>query len=116
MIFCDLGVNPTPWGYSVYEEIQAKLQSTRHPRRQIAAIGDADSDAKKQALFEQVRSGAVRVLLGSTQKMGTGANVQRRLVLFIILMPRGSQPRSSSGKAASFAREMRTRRSPSSDT
>ena len=50
------------------------------PREQIAAIGDADSDAKKQALFERVRNGAVRVLIGSTQKMGTGTNVQKRLV------------------------------------
>src|SRR6185436_13746805 len=49
------------------------------PRSQIAAVGDADSDAKKQSLFEKVRSGTVRVLLGSTQKMGTGTNVQKRL-------------------------------------
>ena len=47
---------------------------------QIAAIGDAESDAKKQALFEKVRQGSVRVLIGSTQKMGTGTNVQKRLV------------------------------------
>src|SRR5207248_3134544 len=50
------------------------------PREQIAAIGDAESDAKKQALFEKVRNGSVRVLIGSTQKMGTGTNVQKRLV------------------------------------
>ena len=43
-------------------------------------IGDADSDARKQSLFERVRAGSVRVLIGSTQKMGTGTNVQRRLV------------------------------------
>src|SRR5206468_2539434 len=49
------------------------------PRWQIAAVGEADSDAKKQALFERVRQGTVRVLIGSTAKMGTGANVQRRL-------------------------------------
>src|SRR5205085_12207654 len=46
----------------------------------IAAVGDADSDAKKQALFEKVRNGTVRVLIGSTQKMGSGTNVQKRLV------------------------------------
>ena len=80
MIFCDMGVNPTPWGYSVYEEVTAKLASRGIPREQIAAVGDADSDAKKQALFERVRSGSVRVLIGSTQKMGTGTNVQKRLV------------------------------------
>ena len=80
MTFCDMGVNPTPWGYSAYEEIVDKLVLRGIPRAQIAAIGDADSDAKKQSLFERVRSGAVRVLLGSTQKMGTGTNVQKRLV------------------------------------
>jgi hypothetical protein len=55
------------------------LVSRGIPRQEIAAIGDADSDAKKQALFEKVRAGSVRVLLGSTQKMGTGTNVQKRL-------------------------------------
>jgi hypothetical protein len=80
MVFCDLGVNPTPWGYSVYDEVIDKLVASGIPREQIAAIGDADSDAKKQSLFERVRSGAVRVLIGSTQKMGTGTNVQKRLV------------------------------------
>jgi N12 class adenine-specific DNA methylase len=80
MIFCDMGVHPTEWGYSVYEEITRKLVTQGVPRERIAAIGDADSDAKKQALFEKVRNGAVRVLIGSTQKMGTGTNVQRRLV------------------------------------
>ena len=80
MIFCDMGVNPTPWGYSAYDEIIEKLGTRGIPRAQIAAIGDADSDAKKQALFEKVRNGQVRVLLGSTQKMGMGTNVQKRLV------------------------------------
>src|SRR5262249_55663777 len=56
------------------------LASRGIPREQIAAVGDADSDAKKQALFERVRSGQVRVLIGSTQKMGTGTNVQKRIV------------------------------------
>ena len=80
MIFCDLGVNPTTWGYSVYEEVITKLVAHGIPRQQIAAMGEADSDAKKQALFEKVRNGTVRVLIGSTQKMGTGTNVQKRLV------------------------------------
>ena len=80
MIFCDMGVNPTPWGFSAYDEIIEKLVARGIPRQQIAAIGDADSDAKKQALFDKVRSGQVRVLIGSTQKMGTGTNVQKRLV------------------------------------
>jgi N12 class adenine-specific DNA methylase/predicted RNA methylase len=80
LIFCDMGVHPTPWGYSAYDEIAGKLVARGVPRAQIAAVGEADSDAKKQALFEKVRQGAVRVLLGSTQKMGTGTNVQKRLV------------------------------------
>jgi hypothetical protein len=80
MVFCDIGVHPTPWGYSAYDDIITKLVGCGIPREQIAAVGDADSDAKKQALFEKVRSGQVRVLLGSTQKMGTGTNVQKRLV------------------------------------
>lgn len=63
-----------------YEDVIEKLVAHGVPRGQIAAIGDADSDAKKQALFEKVRSGSVRVLIGSTQKMGTGTNVQQRLV------------------------------------
>ena len=79
MIFCDMGVNPTPWGYSVYGEIIGKLAAQGIPRDQIAAVGDADSDAKKQALFDRVRAGSVRVLIGSTAKMGTGTNVQKRL-------------------------------------
>ena len=80
MIFADMGVNPTPWGYSPYQDISEKLVGRGIPRDQIAAIGDAESDAKKQALFEKVRQGSVRVLIGSTQKMGTGTNVQKRLV------------------------------------
>ncbi len=80
MVFCDMGVNPTPWGYSAYDEVIGKLVDRGIPRSQIAAIGDADSDAKKRALFDQVRSGQVRILLGSTHKMGTGTNVQKRLV------------------------------------
>lgn len=79
MIFADMGVNPTHWGYSPYDEIVRKLTERGIPREQIAAIGDAESDAKKQALFEKVRTGSVRVLIGSTQKMGTGTNVQKRL-------------------------------------
>jgi N12 class adenine-specific DNA methylase len=80
MIFADMGVNPTQWGYSVYDDVIQKLIAHGVPREQIASVGDAESDAKKQALFEKVRQGSVRVLIGSTQKMGTGTNVQKRLV------------------------------------
>ena len=80
LIFCDMGVHPTSWGYSAYEEITRKLITRGIPKEQVAAVGDADSDAKKQALFDKVRSGQVRVLIGSTAKMGAGTNVQKRLV------------------------------------
>jgi hypothetical protein len=80
MIFCDMGVHPTQWGYSAYDDVIRKLLASGIPREQIAAVGDAESDVKKQALFEKVRQGSVRVLIGSTQKMGTGTNVQKRLV------------------------------------
>jgi hypothetical protein len=78
MIFCGMGVHPNP--FSVYDEIASKLADHGIPASQIAIIGDADTDAKKQALFEKVRQGTVRVLIGSTAKMGTGTNVQKRLV------------------------------------
>src|SRR4051794_2452872 len=78
MIFCDMGVNANP--FSAYDEIVEKLVDHSIPRGQIAIMGDADTDAKKQAMFEKVRQGTVRVLIGSTLKMGTGTNVQKRLV------------------------------------
>ena len=80
LIFSDMGVNPTVWGFSVYQEIIDKLVKAGILRQDIATIGDADTDAKKQVLFEKVRAGSIRVFLGSTQKMGTGTNVQKRLV------------------------------------
>ena len=80
LIFADMGVNPTPWGYSPYDDIIKKLMAHGIPAEQIATMGEAESDTKKQALFEKVRQGSVRVLIGSTQKMGTGTNVQKRLV------------------------------------
>jgi N12 class adenine-specific DNA methylase len=80
LVFCDLGVHETASGYSVYDDVVEKLRAGGLPAAEIAAIGDADSDGKKQALFERVRSGHVRVLLGSTQKMGMGTNVQKRLI------------------------------------
>ncbi|WP_437193946.1 DEAD/DEAH box helicase family protein [Planctomicrobium sp. SH527] len=80
LIFSDFGVNPNDWGYSPYSQVLKKLAERGIPSSEIASIGEAESDAKKQALFEKVRNGTVRVLIGSTQKMGTGTNVQKRLV------------------------------------
>ena len=80
IIFSDFGVHPTPWGFSAYDDITRKLVAAGIPPEQVVCVGEADSDVKKQALFEKVRGGAVRVLLGSTAKLGTGSNVQRRLI------------------------------------
>ena len=65
---------------SLYEDIRTKLIQSGVPEEEIAFIHDADTEAKKKDLFAKVRTGQVRVLLGSTQKMGAGTNVQDRLV------------------------------------
>ena len=78
LIFCDLS---TPGkGFNIYDDIKTKLISRGVPAEKIAFIHDANTDEKKKALFSRVRSGNVRVLLGSTAKMGAGTNVQDRLV------------------------------------
>ena len=78
LIFCDLS---TPGkGFNIYDDIKTKLISRGVPAEEIAFIHDANTDEKKKALFAKVRSGNVRVLLGSTAKMGAGTNVQDRLV------------------------------------
>ena len=78
LIFCDLS---TPGkGFNVYDDIKKKLSDRGVPESEIAFIHTADTEAKKKELFAKVRSGNVRVLLGSTAKMGAGTNVQDRLV------------------------------------
>ena len=78
LIFCDLS---TPGkDFNIYDDIKTKLISRGVPESEIAFIHDANTDEKKKALFSRVRSGNVRVLLGSTAKMGAGTNVQDRLV------------------------------------
>ena len=78
LIFCDLS---TPGkGFNIYDDIKKKLADRGVPESEIAFIHDANTDEKKKALFSRVRSGNVRVLLGSTAKMGAGTNVQDRLV------------------------------------
>ena len=78
ILFCDLS---TPGkGLSVYEDIRSKLVARGVPENEIAFIYDANTDEKKKALFAKVRSGQVRVLMGSTAKMGAGTNVQDRLI------------------------------------
>ncbi len=79
LVFCDLST-PKDRGFSVYRDMADKLQARGIPESEIAFIQDYDSDASKLALFKEVRSGKVRVLFGSTQKMGSGTNVQERLI------------------------------------
>jgi hypothetical protein len=78
LVFSDLGT-PGAQGFSVYEEVRRLLLERGIPANQIAFVQDHEGDAAKAKLFRKVREGAVRVLLGSTQKMGTGTNVQKRL-------------------------------------
>ncbi len=81
MVFCDLSTPKAEGrGFSVYDDVKAKLVKLGVPRGEIACIQDHDSDAAKLALFKDVRAGKVRVLMGSTQKMGSGTNVQTLLV------------------------------------
>lgn len=79
MIFSDSGT-PKPTGFNVYDEIKQQLIERGVPAEEIAFIHDAKTDLQKDTLFEKVRSGEVRVLLGSTQKVGTGTNVQHKLI------------------------------------
>ena len=79
LIFCDLST-PRKDGYDVYHDIKEKLMKKGVPETEIRFIHEADTEAKKAELFSHVREGAVRVLIGSTQKMGAGTNVQQRLI------------------------------------
>ncbi len=79
LVFCDLST-PRDRGFSVYRDMADKLQAQGIPAAQIAFIQEYDSDAAKLALFRAVRAGKIRVLFGSTQKMGSGTNVQERLI------------------------------------
>lgn len=80
LLFCDLSTPKNDGSFNVYENIKAKLLAAGVPENEIEFIHNADTEAKKAALFSKVRSGDVRILLGSTQKMGAGTNVQDRLV------------------------------------
>ena len=80
LLFCDLSTPKDDGNFNVYEDIRKKLIAAGVPENEIEFIHNADTEAKKAALFSKVRSGDVRVLLGSTAKMGAGTNVQQRLV------------------------------------
>ncbi|MCI0535538.1 MAG: N-6 DNA methylase [Verrucomicrobiales bacterium] len=80
LVFCDLSTPTDGKGFSVYEDIRNKLIARGVPSEETVFIQDAQTDAAKHALFRDVRAGKIRILLGSTQKMGSGTNVQERLI------------------------------------
>ena len=80
LLFCDLSTPKNDGNFNVYDDIRKKLVAAGVPENEIEFIHNADTETKKAALFSKVRSGDVRVLLGSTAKMGAGTNVQSRLV------------------------------------
>lgn len=80
LIFCDFSTPKNDGTFNVYDDIRTKLLAAGVPSEEVAFIHNADTEAKKKDLFAKVRTGQVRVLLGSTQKMGAGTNVQDKLV------------------------------------
>lgn len=78
IVFCDSGT-PKPGQFNVYDEMKSRLLEMGVPECEIAFVHDAKTDVQREALFEKVREGDVRILLGSTQKLGMGTNVQDRL-------------------------------------
>ena len=80
MIFCDLSTPKDDGTFSVYDDIRAKLLELGVPENEIAFIHNAKSEVQKKDLFGKVRSGQVRILLGSTQRMGAGTNCQQKLI------------------------------------
>ena len=80
LVFCDFSTPKNDGTFNVYDDIKSKLLAAGVPSEEVAFIHNADTEAKKKELFAKVRTGQVRVLLGSTQKMGAGTNVQDKLV------------------------------------
>ena len=80
LVFCDLSTPKGDGSFNVYDDLKQKLMASGVPEDEIAYIHDANTEARKKELFAKVRSGQVRILMGSTQKMGAGTNVQDRLV------------------------------------
>ena len=80
LVFCDLSTPKTDGTFSVYNDIRDKLLASGIPPEEIAFIHDANTDVRKKELFSKVRRGAVRILMGSTFKMGAGTNVQDRII------------------------------------
>ena len=81
LLFCDLSTPKRAGEFSVYIDIRKKLMERGIPESEIRFIHEADTEVKKQELFQKVRRGEVRILMGSTQKMGAGTNVQNKICL-----------------------------------
>ena len=80
LIFCDLSTPKNDGSFNVYDDVREKLAAMGIPKEEIAFIHEAGTEAKKAELFAKVRSGQVRILLGSTPKLGAGTNIQDRLI------------------------------------
>lgn len=80
LVFCDLSTPKNDGNFNVYDDIKNKLMEKGIPEEEIAYIHTANTETKKKELFSKVRIGQVRILMGSTQKMGAGTNVQDRLI------------------------------------
>ncbi len=80
LIFCDLSTPKADGTFNVYDDVREKLVAKGIPRKEIAFIHEANTETKKAELFAKVRSGQVRILLGSTPKLGAGTNIQDRLI------------------------------------
>ena len=104
LIFCDLSTPKADGTFNVYDDVREKLVAKGILREEIAFIHEANTETKKAELFAKVRSGQVRILLGSTPKLGAGTNIQDRLIA------RGNPLTWNSRKDAFFVRETATRK------
>ena len=80
LVFCDLSTPKGDGSFNVYDDLKAKLIAKGIPSAEIAFVHSAETESKKKELFGKVRSGQIRILIGSTQKMGAGTNVQKKLI------------------------------------
>ena len=108
LIFCDSST-PASGGWNAYQDLKDRLIQLGVPAEQIAFVHDAgDNPARREQLFAKVRSGEIRVLMGSTQKLGTGTNVQERSPRSTTSTAHGGPPTWNSASAESNARATRT--------
>ena len=109
LCFCDLSTPKGDGSFNVYDDIREKLVAKGIPKEEVAFIHEANTETRKEELFAKVRSGQVRILMGSTPKLGAGTNVQDRLItLHHLDCPWKPSDLEQQGKAGSFARETGT--------